>query len=111
MPRGGVNKIRLTGGEPLVRDDVEDIVAALRASEPTFEIALTTNGTRLAERAPALAAAGLSRVTVHLDSLQRDRVTTLMGRDKRDAMLAGIDAAKRVFAEVKLNVVVQKGKT
>lgn len=106
----GVTKVRLTGGEPLIRDDVEDIVAAMANAAPNIDIALTTNGTALATRAASLREAGLRRVTIHLDSLRPKRVQELMGKDELDAILAGIDAAKREFEAVKINVVVQKGK-
>lgn len=106
----GVTKVRFTGGEPLIRDDVEDIVAAMAAAAPSVDLALTTNGTALAKRAASLRKAGLRRVTVHLDSLRPDRVAALMGRDESAAILAGIEAARDAFEAVKINVVVQKGK-
>lgn len=106
----GVQKVRLTGGEPLLRREVERLVAALSAV-PDIEVALTTNGTLLATKARALKAAGLSRVTVSLDSLD-DAVF----KDMNDVgvsisrVLAGIAAAEDVgLTPVKINAVVKRG--
>jgi len=110
--RLGVTKFRLTGGEPLLRKDLVDIVAALAELPGVDDIALTTNGTLLAGRARALKAAGLKRVTVSLDSLD-DATFRAMNGDRGDVatVLAAIDAARAAgFAPVKVNTVVQKGK-
>ncbi|HEX6994616.1 MAG TPA: GTP 3',8-cyclase MoaA [Gammaproteobacteria bacterium] len=110
--RLGVTKFRLTGGEPLLRKDLVDIVAALAELPGVDDIALTTNGTLLAERAAALKAAGLRRVTVSLDSLD-DATYRVMNGDRGDVatVLAAIDAAQAAgFAPVKVNAMVQKGK-
>jgi cyclic pyranopterin phosphate synthase len=106
----GVRKVRFTGGEPLLRPDLHDVVAAWRQALPTAELALTTNGTRLLEQARSLRAAGIDRVTVHLDTLRRDRYQALMGKGSPEQVQEGIAVALRTFDEVKLNVVVQRGK-
>ena len=108
-----VKKVRFTGGEPLLRPDLVDVVAAWRRALPGATLALTTNGTRLVERLDALVQAGLDRVTVHLDTLRDDRYAALMGPSSSVArVLAAVDAARAHarLAEVKLNVVVQRGK-
>src|SRR5690606_6079369 len=108
----GVTKFRLTGGEPLLRKDIADIVAALAELPGVDDLALTTNGTLLAERARALRSAGLKRVTVSLDSVDDATFRTMNG-NKGDVatVLAAIDAARAAgFAPVKVNAMVQKGK-
>jgi cyclic pyranopterin phosphate synthase len=105
-----VRKVRLTGGEPLLRPDVADIVEAFARERADVDVALTTNGQHLAARLPALVAAGLDRVTVHVDSLRPDRYRALMGDGSVEAVLAAAEAARAELAEVKLNVVVQRGK-
>ena len=108
----GVTKLRITGGEPLLRRDVAEIVSGLSALAGIQDLALTTNGTRLAECAGELKAAGLKRITVSLDSLD-ETVFKQMSGDKGDVaqVLEGIDAARLAgLSPIKLNVVVQKGK-
>lgn len=105
-----VTKVRLTGGEPLVRPDVVEIVAAWREAIPDADLALTTNGLKLAEHVDALAAAGLRRVTVHIDTLRDDRYAALMGPGRPAAILEAAALARAKLAEVKLNVVMQRGK-
>ncbi|HET7571647.1 MAG TPA: GTP 3',8-cyclase MoaA [Gaiellaceae bacterium] len=105
----GVRKLRITGGEPLVRRDVERLVALL-AAIPDTEIALTTNGALLAQKARALAGAGLSRVTVSLDSLDDAAFRALNDVDfPVEKVLAGIDAAAAAGLPVKVNAVVKRG--
>ena len=107
----GVTKVRLTGGEPLVRRDLERLVAMLAAVEGISDLALTTNGTLLAAKARALREAALSRVTVSLDSLDEDvfRAMNDMGVPLA-RVLEGIAAARDAgFAPVKLNTVVKRG--
>jgi GTP 3',8-cyclase len=105
----GVRRIRLTGGEPLVRRDVERLVGQL-AALPGVELALTTNGALLAQKAPALAAAGLDRVTVSLDSLDDEAFRALNDVDfPVGRVLDGIDAAAAAGLPVKVNAVVKRG--
>ena len=106
----GVTKIRLTGGEPLVRREIERLVAML-ATIDGIEIALTTNGAALAARAQALRDSGLTRVTVSLDSLDDSVFRSLNGVGMPVArVLGGISAARDVgFDPIKLNVVVKRG--
>jgi cyclic pyranopterin phosphate synthase len=106
----GVEKIRLTGGEPLVRRDVELLVEGL-ASLPGLDLTLTTNGSLLPEKAQALRAAGLDRVTVSLDSLDDDVFRAMNDVDFPVArVLEGIDAAAAAgFRPVKVNMVVRRG--
>jgi GTP 3',8-cyclase len=110
----GVRTVRLTGGEPLVRRHVENLVELLAAIEtPTgdkLELALTTNGSLLAQKAEALAAAGLSRVTVSLDSLDDEAFRALNDVDfPVQRVLEGIDAATAAGLPVKVNAVVKRG--
>jgi cyclic pyranopterin phosphate synthase len=104
----GFDAIRLTGGEPLVRAHVPRLVALL---EPLgVDLALTTNGVKLPELAHDLAAAGLRRVNVSLDTLQRERFVALTKRDELDRVLAGIAAAQEAgLSPVKINAVVMRG--
>jgi len=106
----GVRKLRLTGGEPLLRRDLEKLVAMLAAVNGVQDIAMTTNGTLLAGKAPALAAAGLRRVTVSLDSL--DNAVFMALNDARvpvERVLEAIAAAAGAGLPVKVNMVVKRG--
>jgi cyclic pyranopterin phosphate synthase len=104
----GVNKLRLTGGEPLVRKDVEKLIALL--APLGAELTLTTNASLLAAKAEALAVAGLDRITVSLDSLDDDTFRTMNDVDFPVAkVLAGIDAAAAAGLPVKVNAVVKRG--
>lgn len=107
----GVVKLRLTGGEPLLDRKVPELVRRLARLGGVEDLALTTNGTLLAEHAAALAAAGLQRVTVSLDSLDEGVFRRMSGnRGDLRRVLAGIDAAERAgLAPVKINTVVQRG--
>ncbi len=106
----GVARVRFTGGEPALRADLPQIVRAFRDAMPDADLALTTNGFRLAQRLDALAEAGLRRATVHVDSLDPVRYRALMGDGEVAATLAAVLAARDVLDEVKLNVVVQAGR-
>ena len=106
----GVRKVRLTGGEPLLRKNVETLVGLLKALGTFEEVAMTTNGLGLVDKAPALRAAGLDRLTISLDSLQRERVRSMSGRDSLAKVLAGLDAAAEAgFTGTKLDVVAMNG--
>ncbi len=105
----GVRRLRLTGGEPLARRGVAALVRLLAALGPD-DLALTTNGLRLAEHAEELKAAGLHRVTVSLDTLRPDRFEAITRRQGLERILAGIAAARNVgLAPVKINTVVIRG--
>ena len=109
--RLGVRKLRLTGGEPLLRKGLPELVARLAHVPGIDDLALTTNGSLLAAQAQALRAAGLRRVTVSLDTLDAAQFAALSGgRGKLADVLAGIEAARDAgFAPIKLNCVVQRG--
>src|SRR5258708_29416743 len=97
----GVDKIRLTGGEPLLRRDVPALVRMIAAKPGLNDLALTTNGVLLADQIDALKAAGLGRITVSLDTLRRDRFKTLTRFDQLDAVHTGIAAAPPAFGRLK----------
>jgi len=109
--RLGVRKLRLTGGEPLLRKRLPELVARLAAIPGIEDLALTTNGSLLAGQARALREAGLGRLTVSLDALDPARFRALSGgRGEVADVLAGIEAAQRAgFGPIKLNCVVQRG--
>lgn len=108
----GVSKLRLTGGEPLVRADLPKLVARLAAIEGIHDIALTTNGILLEEQAEALKDAGLTRVNISLDTLSEEVFRRISRREGLDRVLAGIHAARRVgFEKIRLNAVAIKGIT
>ena len=105
----GVYKVRVTGGEPLVRRDLPVLIRRLAAIPGIRDLALTTNGVQLAELAEPLYAAGLRRLNVHLDTLDRRRFSQISRRDELDKVLAGIAVAKRLgFGPIKLNAVAVK---
>jgi cyclic pyranopterin phosphate synthase len=107
----GVSKLRITGGEPLLRRDLPELVARLARVPGIEDVALTTNAVLLPRLGGALREAGVQRVTVSLDTLRPDRFTALSGRDHFAAALAGIEQATRQgFAGVKLNMVVMRGR-
>ena len=106
----GVDRVRLTGGEPLLRRDLPVLVESLAARHAITDLALTTNGVLLAPQARALHAAGLHRITVSLDTLHRDRFQALARFDELDAVIAGIDAAAAEgFGSLKIDTVVIRG--
>lgn len=105
----GITKIRLTGGEPLLRRDIVSIVRAISSVDGVQDLALTTNAFLLARLARELVDAGLRRVNISLDTLQRDRFTQIVGVDAFDAVWAGIHEAEAVgFAPLKINVVAMR---
>src|SRR5229473_2232623 len=105
----GVDKIRLTGGEPLLRRDLPALVRMIAGKPGLKDLALTTNGVLLADQIDALKAAGLGRITVSLDTLRRDRFLKLTRFDQLDAVHTGIAAARRVFGHMKIDTVVIRG--
>jgi GTP 3',8-cyclase len=106
----GVEKIRLTGGEPLLRRGLEDLVAMIAAIHGVKDIAITTNGVLLAHHAEALALAGLNRVTVSLDAIDPLIFSKMNGTGaKVERVLAGIQAAQTFGLPVKVNAVIQRG--
>ena len=106
----GVREVRFTGGEPLVRRGLVDIVRRTTALEPRPETSVTTNALGLEKLAPALARAGLDRVNVSLDTVRRDDFHTITRRDRLDDVVAGLEAAKAAgLGPVKVNAVLLRG--
>ena len=106
----GVTKVRLTGGEPLVRRGIDELVRRLRGIEGVEELAMTTNGARLAEYAEALKAAGLDRMNVSLDTLDPEKFRRITRIGELRDTLDGLDAARRAgFERIKLNTVLMGG--
>ncbi|MBI5595126.1 MAG: GTP 3',8-cyclase MoaA [Elusimicrobia bacterium] len=106
----GVRQVRVTGGEPLLRKDLDRFVGMLKAVPGLEEVALTTNGTRLADQAAALRSAGLDRVTVSLDSLEPETFKAMARVDGVADALRGMDAAEAAgFGPLKVNCVVMRG--
>jgi cyclic pyranopterin phosphate synthase len=105
----GVNHIRLTGGEPLLRRDLSTLVDMLAGKEGLNDLALTSNGILLADQIDELKAAGLRRVTVSLDTLRADRFVTLARFDELKRVRRGIEAAHRAFGQLKIDTVVIRG--
>jgi len=106
----GINKVRLTGGEPLLRPDLSKLVRMLSQIEGIDDISLTTNSILLSKYAIELKEAGLKRVNVSLDTLRGDRFKSITGGNKLGEVLAGIEAAHRAGLEpVKINMVVLRG--
>jgi cyclic pyranopterin phosphate synthase len=106
----GITKLRITGGEPLVRRDLPRLIEKLSAIEGIRDIALTTNAVLLQQQAKDLYSAGLRRLNVHLDTLDRERFRQITRRDDLPRVLAGIDAAVDAgFRRIKFNIVAVKG--
>jgi len=106
----GVTGIRLTGGEPTVRADLPVLVRMLHELKPDLDLSLTTNGLKLGAMADALRAAGLTRVNVSLDTLDRERFHRIARRDRLAEVLNGLEAARRVgFHPIKVNAVLMRG--
>lgn len=106
----GVKKIRITGGEPLMRKKLPELIASIKAIPGIEEIVMTTNGTLLTQYAKPLFEAGLSRLNISLDTLKADRFQQLTRRDRLQVVLEGIAEAKKyAFAGIKLNAVVMRG--
>jgi cyclic pyranopterin phosphate synthase len=107
----GVGKIRLTGGEPLVRRDIMDLVRMLgaRIGQGLEELTITTNGSQLAKHAHGLHGAGVRRINVSLDTLDAQRFAEITRRGRIEAVLEGIDAAQRAGIAIKINMVAMAG--
>ncbi|MCC3283948.1 MULTISPECIES: GTP 3',8-cyclase MoaA [Arthrobacter] len=106
----GVRELRLTGGEPLVRADLVEIIAGIRANHPELPVSLTTNGLGLDKKAAALKDAGLTRINVSLDSLHPGTFAQLTRRPFLDRVLAGVEEAARVgLGLIKINAVLMRG--
>jgi len=106
----GVDRVRITGGEPLLRKDLPDLVKLLAVKTPIQDLALTTNGVLLTGQAEALRSAGLRRITVSLDTLKVDRFLALTRFDELDAVLTGLDQAVRIWpGSVKVDSVIIRG--
>jgi len=104
----GIVKLRVTGGEPLVRRDLPKLIRRLAAIPGIRDLALTTNGVLLPDLAEPLYEAGLRRINVHLDTLDRERFIQITRRDEIGRVLAGLDLAKRLGYRIKLNAVAVK---
>ncbi|MHB1232523.1 MAG: GTP 3',8-cyclase MoaA [Burkholderiales bacterium] len=108
--RLGVSRVRLTGGEPLLRHNLPALAERLKRLPGLHDLSLSSNATQLDKHAPALARAGVSRINVSLDSLQPERIEQIAGRAVLPKILAGLAAAKRAgFSPIKLNMVVMPG--
>lgn len=106
----GVQKVRLTGGEPLSRRDITFLIAEINSIEGITDISLTTNGVYLGEKVTELKDAGLRRVNISLDTLKRDRFSYITGVDVFDRVIASIEKAKELGLEpIKINTVIIKG--
>ena len=106
----GITRVRVTGGEPLVRRQCPELIARLACLPGITDLALTTNGSRLARFAAGLKAAGLRRINISIDSLEPERFAAITGGGSLDAVLAGLERALELgFDPVKVNVVMQAG--
>jgi cyclic pyranopterin phosphate synthase len=107
----GLRRLRITGGEPLVRRDLPVLVRMLRGVEGIEDIALSTNAVLLADRAAVLRKAGVNRLNVSLDSLRPERIDAIARRPAAEAIFRGLDAAERAgYSPIKLNCVVMRGR-
>ncbi len=104
----GITKLRVTGGEPLLRRGLPSLIRGLASIPGIADLALTTNGVLLSELAAPLYDAGLRRINVHLDTLDRERFVRITRRDELGRVLAGIEAARRLGYRIKLNAVAVK---
>jgi GTP 3',8-cyclase len=107
--RAGVDRIRLTGGEPLLRRDLPELIGMIARKSPIADLALTTNGVMLADQVKSLHQAGLHRLTVSLDTLRPERFRTLTRFDALPQVLAGILEAASYFKGIKIDSVVIRG--
>src|SRR5438876_10019672 len=110
VERYGVRTIRITGGEPLVRVKLEELIGMINAIDPTLDITMTTNGVLLRQKAQALKEAGLKRINISLDTLHMDTFKDMARSDAFDRVMDGITAAREAgLWPIKLNMVVMKG--
>ncbi len=110
VERLGIDEVRFTGGEPLLRRGLTDLVARTKALAPFPDVSITTNGLGLDRMASGLAAAGLDRINVSLDTVRRDDFATITRRDRLDDVIAGLAAAQAAgLAPVKVNAVLLRG--
>ena len=108
--RLGLKKIRMTGGEPLLRRNLPELANRIAQIQGIEDLSVSSNATQLMKHAMALREAGVTRLNISLDSLKRERYKAITGRDQLDAVLAGLDAAQLAgFSPVKINMVVMKG--
>jgi cyclic pyranopterin phosphate synthase len=108
--RLGTRRVRLTGGEPLLRRDLSKLAARLSALPGLEDLSLSTNATQLDKHAAALKAAGVNRLNISLDSLRGECVSEITGRDSLESVISGLMAAKEAgFAPIKINMVAMKG--
>ena len=106
----GLWKVRLTGGEPTLRDDFVDIAARVSSIAGIRRLAMTTNGYRLAERAQSYAEAGINAINISIDSLKPEQFRAITGHDRLDEILDGIDACREAgIGSIKINTVLMKG--
>jgi cyclic pyranopterin phosphate synthase len=105
----GATRLRITGGEPLLRRDLPALITRLASAAAWDDLALTSNGILLTDQAEALAAAGIRRVTVSLDTLDRDRFRALTRQDALDRVRQGLETAARVFPGFKIDAVIVRG--
>jgi GTP 3',8-cyclase len=105
----GINKIRLTGGEPLLRPKLEDLVASLRRINAIKSISMTTNGLLLADKVKQLKEAGLDSVNISLDSFKTTRFKAITGSNLLEKVLESIEVAKSIGLKVKINTVIIRG--
>ena len=101
----GIKKIRITGGEPLLREGLPQFIASIRSYSPTLELAMTTNGFLLKKYAKILKDSGLDRLNISLDSLQNSKIALISKRNALPQILEGIDEAQKVGFPIKLNMV------
>jgi GTP 3',8-cyclase len=104
-----IHKIRFTGGEPLLRPDLADLIQGWRTHFPHATLALTTNGDKMLGKLPLLESVGLDQLTFHLDTLKAERYAALMGRGDFEQVLLNIHESQRRLSNTKINMVVQKG--
>ena len=105
----GINKVRLTGGEPFARKDVMVLVESIRRRFPEIDLRLTTNATMLAGKPPLLAELGVSAVNISLDTLDREKYARITGSDRLDAVRRALDECLEVGLRVKVNAVALRG--